>query len=222
MPRKPKYNPRIHNRRSIRLKGYDYSQAGAYFVTMCCQDRACRFGTIHNGEMILNDAGQMVEKWYSKLSEKFPDIHCGEHTTMPNHFHAIIINTGSAPDPGFNPSAEAAEEEGSAAESGDGGEEEGDHMGSPQRGSPQRGSPQPVGSSSTEGTSLATVIQWFKTMTTNEYIRGVKQLGWEPFDRKLWQRNYYEHIIRNERSYDNIANYILSNPQRWENDRFFQ
>ncbi|GAA5225379.1 transposase [Membranihabitans marinus] len=68
------------------------------------------------------------------------------------------------------------------------------------------------------GTPLPQIVQWFKTMTTNEYIRGVKSKGWQPFDGKLWQRNYWEHIIRNERSYNNIVNYIRSNPMKWDAD----
>jgi len=116
-----KYNPGIRHRKSIRLKGYDYSQEGLYFVTICIQDRECLFGEIvanagtnlHVGldnespsgknqmgehvdspiRMILNDAGKMVEKWYHELENKFPDIKCGEFVVMPNHFHCIIINT---------------------------------------------------------------------------------------------------------------------------------
>lgn len=71
------------------------------------------------------------------------------------------------------------------------------------------------------GSPLHRVIQWLKTMTTNEYIRGVKSLNWIPFDKKLWQRNYYEHIIRNEKAYDKIAEYILSNPHNWVNDDYY-
>jgi len=71
------------------------------------------------------------------------------------------------------------------------------------------------------GSPLHRVVQWFKTMTTNEYIRGVKTLGWQPFNKKLWQRNYWEHIIRNEQSYQRIENYIINNPVKWKNDRFY-
>ena len=60
-----------------------------------------------------------------------------------------------------------------------------------------------------------------KTTTTNEYIRGVKTLGWQPFDKKLWQRNYWEHIIRNDDVYQRIANYITINPMNWKNDKFY-
>jgi len=71
------------------------------------------------------------------------------------------------------------------------------------------------------GSPLHAVVQWFKTMTTNEYIRGVKTLGWQRFDKKLWQRNYWEHIIRDEQSYQRIANYIINNPIKWQNDKFY-
>jgi hypothetical protein len=70
------------------------------------------------------------------------------------------------------------------------------------------------------GPPLPRVIQWFKTMTTNEYIRGVKTLDWERFDGKLWQRNYYEHIIRDEKSHNTISNYIIDNPAKWMDDKF--
>ncbi|MBP9881286.1 MAG: transposase [Chitinophagales bacterium] len=67
---------------------------------------------------------------------------------------------------------------------------------------------------------IPTVVQWFKTMTTNEYIRGVKTLGWQRFDGKLWQRDYYEHIIRNHQSFIKISNYIRNNPTKWHIDKF--
>ena len=86
------YNSDIHHRRSIRLKGYDYSQAGLYFVTICTQNRACLFGKIENGVMILNDAGRMVEKWFYELENKYPDKRCHVLVVMPNHFHCVIEN----------------------------------------------------------------------------------------------------------------------------------
>ena len=69
------------------------------------------------------------------------------------------------------------------------------------------------------GSPLHHVIQWFKTMTTNEYIKGVKEKGWKPFEKRFWQRNYYEHIIRNERELLKIREYILNNPPKWSLDR---
>jgi len=190
-----KYNPQKHNRRSIRLQNYDYSKAGMYFITICCQDRAHLFGEIKEGLLILNAAGQMIDKWYHSLPEKFGDIECGEYIIMPNHFHAIIINNGTLV--GANQSVcphkctnKIKEEE---------------------QENPKQQSP----------TKLSTVIQWFKTMTTNEYIRGVKELDWTVFNKRVWQRNYWEHIIRNRSAYNRIANYIIQNPQNWKEDKLF-
>ena len=171
------YDPNIHHRRSIRLKGYDYASAGLYFVTICVQNREMMFGEINNGNMILNDAGRMVERWYYETENKFSDIVCLEMVVMPNHFHCIWQNTSSAAvavpvgaDLCVRPSSAdlcvrpLIDDEHTLNE-----HTLGEHVGSP----------------------LARVVQWFKTMSTNEYIRGVKQLGWPPFDRRLCQRNYY-------------------------------
>jgi putative transposase len=205
-----KYNPNIHHRRSIRLKGYDYSQAGLYFITICVQNRECLFGQIENGEMQLNDAGMMVQKWYVELENKFPDIRCHQMIVMPNHFHCIVENIGihsvdvgadlrvcpNKPVPNKSEMGLFDKSKQSVSVSDN---IEGEHVGSP----------------------LHRVIQWFKTMTTNEYIRGVKTLGWQPFNGKLWQRNYYEHIIRNEQSYQTISEYIINNPAKWNDDKFY-
>jgi len=191
------------NRRSIRLPGYDYSQTGAYFVTICTKDRECLFGDIVNREMSLNDAGRMVDKWYGELENKFTDIKCDEYIVMPNHFHAIIQNVGAdlcvcpngnrvGTTMGENVAGKRVAGENVAGEN-----VAGEHIGSPLQG----------------------VIQWFKTMTTNEYMRGVKQHGWPPFPGKLWQRNYYEHIIRNENEMARIREYIMNNPAQWATDR---
>jgi putative transposase len=209
---KPKYNPRIHHRRSIRLKGYDYSQKGLYFITLCVKDRECLFGEIIKGEMMLNDAGAMVEKWFNELENKFPDINCLEHIVMPNHFHCIIENmsTTVGADLRVCPDNEpATENKGDESE-------KGGHPGPPQRSSQSIVDETTFGEHT--GSPLWQVIQWFKTMTTNEYIRNVKANNWPRFNGKLWQRNYWEHIIRNEKSYLTIAAYIINNPKNWDND----
>ncbi len=185
------YNPEIHHRRSIRLKGFDYSQSGMYFVTLCCQDRAHLFGEIIDGKMALNDAGNMTVKWFHELENKFTDIQCDEMIIMPNHIHFIVAHTAAE-------TAEIAETVGAdLCVCPSGGEQSGEHAGSP----------------------LRSVVQWFKTMTTNAYIRGVKNNGWPRFNGRLWQRNYYEHIIRDEKSLDNIRNYIMNNPLNWAEDK---
>jgi len=220
-----KYDPAIHHRRSIRLRGYDYSGAGRYFITICCQGHIHRFGAVKNGKMQLNDAGKMIEKWHLKIPSKFPDIKLGPYIIMPNHFHAIIIIMDSPKvraDPRVRP--EYLHPENFRPEYLDT-DIWGGHVDSAQPDSPQPDSLQPDSSqsdviSNSDRPSLSRVVQWFKTMTTNEYIRGVKNLGWDRFDGKLWQRNYYEHIIRNEKSYLAISKYIINNPVKWMDDKF--
>ncbi len=85
------FDPDRHHRRSIHLPGYDYSRAGAYFVTICSQDWACLFGDIADGALRINDAGRIIEKWWIELNRKFPNVQTGEFVVMPNHFHGIII-----------------------------------------------------------------------------------------------------------------------------------
>ena len=152
--------------------------------------------------MALNAAGEMVEEWWNKIPEKFPDIELGEFQIMPNHFHAIPAtgdeNKNSTECVMADPGVNLADRRVGPPEITDF-SNQGEHTGSP----------------------LHRVVQWFKTMTTNEFIRNVKFPGWEPFENKIWQRNYYEHIIRNDDSYRRIANYIVKNPQNWQEDEYF-
>ena len=89
------YVPKMHHRRSIRLKGFDYRRAARYFITICTQGHKCLFGEIVSGEMHLTDAGRMVENEYRKLESKFHGIECDEYICMPNHLHFIITNIGA-------------------------------------------------------------------------------------------------------------------------------
>jgi len=92
-----KYNPDIHHRKSIRLKHYDYSQNGAYFVTICTQERACLFGEIINGKMVMNNAGRMVQNVWDGIESHYVGINTDAFIVMPNHFHGIIVIVGSGP-----------------------------------------------------------------------------------------------------------------------------
>jgi len=224
-----KFDPRIHHRRSIRLKEYDYRQAGGYFVTMVTQWRDVLFGEVVNGEMILNDPGEMIVRWWLELPNKFPNVTVDIFVVMPNHFHGIIFITDDADN--------SADADATATDVGDdlhvvpglgdnGGGENGEYGGEHGGSSQRTDSSQPIGSSRRTDSPqrrpnapLSQMIQWFKTMTTNEYIRGVKQLGWKPFNGKVWQRDYYEHIIRNQSAADRIAHYIETNPARWNGDK---
>lgn len=191
-----RYNPKIHKRRSIRLKGYDYGQNGLYFITICIQNRECLLGDIVNGKLQTNDAGKMIDKWYFELENKFPNIKCHNHIVMPNHFHCIVEIVGAVGVVGANTQV-WPNSQNDRTSSMDKSLMMGEHIGSP----------------------LHAVIQWFKTMTTNEYIRNVKSNDWKRFDGKLWQPNYWEHIIRNEKSYQNISEYIINNPTKWIADK---
>ena len=197
-----KFDPKIHHRRSIRLKDYDYSQPGLYFVTIVTQNREYLFGEIRDDEMVLNDAGVMVEKWFNELENKFLDIQRHTMVVMPNHFHCIVQNVGADLRVCPGNSADDAKNKRNSGKP-----NQGEHTGSEFKQGEHIGSPLPV------------VVQWFKTMTTNEYIRGVKNKNWQRFNGKLWQRNYWEHIIRNENEYQQIVEYILQNPKKWAMDK---
>jgi putative transposase len=186
-----RYDPNLHHRRSIRLRGYDYSRAGAYFITICLQGRECLLGTVVGEKIQLNDAGLMVEKWWLELPNKYSEVEIDAAVIMPNHFHGIVLITGAGQPAGATG---------------------GDRVGAALRGRPDGGG--------IDGKpTLGQIVGWFKTMTVNEYIRGVKERGWPPFYGRFWQRNYYEHIVRNEDEMDNIRAYIEANPARWAWDR---
>jgi REP element-mobilizing transposase RayT len=192
-----KYDPEKHHRRSIRLQGYDYAKPGGYFITVVAHRRECLFGEIADARMQLNAAGQMVEKWWLELEHKFPAVSTGTYVVMPNHFHGVIVINDVPVGADLRVGPGVSKEDGAHVETeGAHAEDRGAHVGAP----------------------LPVIVQWFKTMTTNEYIRGVKQLGWPAFDGKLWQRNYYEHIIRNDDDANRIHQYIESNPAGWAGD----
>jgi REP element-mobilizing transposase RayT len=180
------YDPQKHHRRSIRLKGYDYTLAGAYFVTIVTQGRRHLFGEVADGEIRLSEAGRMVYDVWMDLPKHYPGVELDAFVIMPNHIRGIIILVGAGP------------------------------RACPDTGQPQEMG-QPQGVAPTLG--LPGAVHRFKTMITKLYADGVKQLGWQPFPGRLWQRNYYEHIIRNDDSLDRIREYIAANPLRWHLDR---
>ncbi len=188
-------NMEKHSRRSIRLKGWDYSSEGAYFVTICTQNKVSIFGDIVDGSIKLNEIGKMVNRWWIELVQKFKNIKLDEYIIMPNHLHGIIFIVGAdlsvCPESDLSVCPESDLSVCPANQN-----KKGEHIGSP----------------------LHKMIQWFKTMTTNEYIRGVKENMWKPYDGRLWQRNYYEHIIRNEDELNLIRQYIQENPLKWNDD----
>jgi putative transposase len=171
-----------HPRHSLRLQGFNYAREGMYFVTVCLKDRACLFGDISDGKMILNDAGRMIQAVWDDIPSHYAGIATDSFIIMPNHIHAIIVIVGATP-----------------------------------CGRPNLDKGQAQGPAPTE-LSLADVVHRFKTMTTKQYTDGVKQMDWPPFRGLLWQRNYYEHVIRDEDDLNRIRQYIMENPLRWAED----
>ncbi len=189
-----KFNPQKHHcpfdgaqgRHSIRLPNYDYSQPGAYFVTIVTWHRECLFGEVVDGEMKLNKFGLVAKEQWEKLPKRFPNIELGAFVIMPNHAHGnIVIVTGRGTAENLNDS---------------GGE-------SSRRAPTREGFQKPV-----KG-SIPTIIRSYKSAVSYRInlIRGTQ-------DVPVWQRNYYEHVIRNERDLQNKTDYIEANPLLWEED----
>jgi REP element-mobilizing transposase RayT len=169
------HDPLKHHRRSIRLRGYDYSQAGAYFVTICEVNRACIFGQVVDGKMHPNQFGEIVLKWWNELPNYYPPVELDEFVVMPNHMHGIIVIT----DVGAGSSCP-----------------NGRHDAAP-----------------TEKRTLGQLVGHFKFQITKE-INQIRDAGYA----KVLQRDYYEHIMRNEREWNAIAEYICNNPANWNAD----
>ncbi len=188
------FNPDVHRRRSIRLRDYDYSCAGEYFVTICTWQRECLFGEIVDSVMRLNDAGQMVKDSWRQILNHFSGVNIDQYVIMPNHFHGIVTIVGAgSPRPGARDNRTVG------------------------AGSPRPGLSDPK----TEGgetpplrrATLGQVVGFFKYQSTKR-INILRDNPGTP----VWQRNYYERVIRDDRELDGIRQYIADNPARWEED----
>jgi REP element-mobilizing transposase RayT len=157
----------LPRRRTIRLREYDYSQAGAYFVTICACGRRCLFGNIEDVQMRSNALGSIIEDEWFRSAEIRPHIGLDAFVVMPNHIHGIVL-LESEPAP-IRPGKAAG---------------------------PPRG-------------SLGSFVGSFKAAVTRR----------TSLPHPVWQRNYYEHIIRSEASLNAIREYIANNPASWLFDR---
>ena len=173
----------VRNRRSVRLRGYDYSQAGAYFITICTQNRCCLFGTIEEGGMVLNDAGRTAADCWLQIPDHFPNVELDEWVVMPNHIHGLMVIVDSSTVGANN------------------------HSPVPDNHSPLPAPPRPTGTSRTIGS----MVRGFKIGVTKWYRQRSDAS-------QIWQRNYWEHIIRNEPELNRIRRYIVDNPLQWEQD----
>lgn len=164
-----------------------------YYVTICAQNKMHWFGQVADGRMNLNDFGKMVDSIWAVMPREFPIMELDEWMVMPNDFHAIFHFVGA-------PLVGALRETNIAPTTKRAGTR-----------------PAPTGHAPTVGE----VVGAFKSFTTDEYIRGVHQHGWKRFDGKIWQRDFYDHIIHNGDELDIIRDYIRTNPQRWDTDPEF-
>jgi putative transposase len=169
-----RFDPDRHRRRSVRLKRYDYAEPGAYFVTVCTRDRVCLFGHVVNGEMHLNDAGQIAQRCWEEIPHHFPLVELDAFVIMPNHAHGVIVV------PGRGTACRAPTSE--------------------QFGKPSVG-------------SVPTIVRSYKSSVT----RGINLVRGAP-GTPVWQRNYYEHVVRNKAELAAIREYMQANPARWDDD----
>ncbi|MBK8700484.1 MAG: hypothetical protein IPN29_13520 [Saprospiraceae bacterium] len=212
------YNPQIHHRRSMRLKDYDYSSPGYYFITICCQNKRHVFGKIENGCMILNEFGKIADEEWKKLPERFPNMNLDVFQIMPDHMHAIIAlgTTARGATLAVAPLAVAPEPDTIETEA-----------------TNITISPDPVNSqnenmdvsnilndnfgrkagTSPAAASISDIVGAYKSLVANHILKIYKMKN-EPMD-KLWQRNYYDRIIRNRHAYHRISQYIIKNPEKW-------
>lgn len=169
------YDPKVHRRRSIRLKEYDYSQNGAYFITICSHDRIGLFGEINNQEMTLNQYGEIVRnEWLHSFSIR-AEITEDEFIIMPNHLHGIVFIQN------VNDSLHKTNRTKTL--------------------------------SGPKNQSISSFIAGFKSVVTKK-INTIRLTEGAP----VWQRNYHEHVIRNEQSLAELRAYVLHNPLTWEKD----
>jgi REP element-mobilizing transposase RayT len=224
------YNPNRHHRRSIRLRGYDYTRPGHYFITICAQGRQRLFGAVVDSALRPNDAGRLVERWWNELGNKFPTVATDAFVVMPDHIHGIVV-IGAPGDAGIDvPTMNANESNDhttvgadvpirprrSGIDSNDGVDSD-DAVAGGFINPPRRDDRDDTGTGddpNAAAVSISRIVQWFKIMTTTGYIRQVKHAGWPPFDRRVWQRGYYERIVRDERELAAVRRYIAANPAR--------
>jgi REP element-mobilizing transposase RayT len=174
-----KFDPQKHHRRSIRLKGYDYSQSGVYFVTIVVWQREYLFGEIVDGKMVLNEFGKIVQRAWFDLPKHYPHVQLGTFCIMPNHVHAVIIFIESTVGAGL--------------------------VGVGLRPTPTEPAP--------TRHPLSEIVRAFKSFSARQ-INELRKTQGIP----VWQRNYYERIIRNDEEHNRIHLYIDTNPANWTED----
>lgn len=179
-----KLDPQKHHRKSIRLKGYDYSQPGAYFLTLVVYQHDCLFGEIQDANMFLNDLGKIADECWRAIPDHFPFVELGAHVVMPNHVHGVIV---------IHENAGLAYGSRGAA------------MLRPYETRPNENRP------NVKTGSWGAIVRSYKSAVSYHIHKQHNATG-------IWQRNFYEHIIRDEKDLQRITKYIEMNPLRWGKD----
>jgi hypothetical protein len=189
-----RYNPKIHHRRSIRIKYYDYSREGLYFITICTHNHQRLFGYIDNDEMMLSEYGEIAYHEWLQTGEIRKSVVLQEFVIMPNHMHGII-EINDSPRRGTMPRALV-------------------HRDKENQGTKHCAPTERFGKPTSN--TIPTIVRGFKSTVTKQ-INNIRKTSGYP----VWQRSYYEHIIRNEKSYNRISEYIRYNPKKWLKDKYY-
>ncbi|MDP1725810.1 MAG: hypothetical protein Q8M15_03435 [Bacteroidota bacterium] len=252
------YNPHLHHRKSIRFHGYDYSKEGAYFITICCLNKKNQFGNVSNGEMILNEYGQIAHNEWLKTTEIRPNVRLDVFIIMPNHIHGIIIiddspidgrgelhspiindkpdpidalksnlhpidGRGELHSPIINDKPDPIDALKSNLHPIDGRGELHSPIINRNPVSPMKSSHQNLVSPRkgecnsplrSPSNNVGAIIRGYKSSVT-------KQINLIKSGETIWQRNYYDIIIHDEQSYQNMSDYIIDNPAKWNEDEFY-
>jgi REP element-mobilizing transposase RayT len=192
-----KFDPHIHHRRSILLKDYDYSQPGAYFITLVTKSRVTLFGEIIEGQMVLNRYGEIAHGTWIDLPRHYPHVVLDAFVIMPNHIHAIIVLRDN--DVGRGGSIQLFNSTPIKTTS----DRFRTHAGEETR---------PYYNATSHG--LPEIVRAFKSFSARRINKMRRSTGLT-----VWQRNYYERIIRNQAELDSIRLYIMDNPRRWAADQ---
>ena len=189
--------------KSHRLQDYDYSQPGWYFFTLSTRNMSCLFGSVRNGVINLTDAGRMIERVWQELPRYSSRIDLDIFQVMPNHFHGILI---------IKKDLRQVQTTALGA-----GHESRSHPAKQQYG---RCSYTQLEQEHTNiSISVLDLVARFKSLTTTQYIHGVKENNWKRFNKKLWGAKFHDHVIRTESALQSIRMYIQNNPRKWELDR---
>ena len=181
------------------MQGYDYSQPGAYFITICTQNRECLFGDIADGEMILNPFGEIVASRWHIMPEQFPHVGVDAFVVMPNHIHGIVIIgvvgaplAGALPIPGAMNTTDE-----------------------------RRHLPPDDRATLAVAPTVGDIAGAYKSICVLDCLAWINNHERQRRLGKLWQRNYWEHVIRDETELNRIREYIYDNPKNWEQDENF-